>query len=98
MKGIIGETVATVQRPFDLPAQVEHRPWPMVGGALLAGYRLGRWGDGHPSVAGSPRDIARVGRSSTAAGGDSQRYAGSVEGRNFEPQNRRCGSRNEHTP
>jgi len=46
MKGTIGNTVATVQRTFDLPAQVEHHPWPMVGGALLAGYiarELGWW-------------------------------------------------------
>jgi len=60
VKGTIGETVATVQRTFDLPAQVEHHPWPMVGGALLAGYMLGRWGGGRPSVAGSPRDIPGV--------------------------------------
>jgi hypothetical protein len=56
MKGTIGNTVATVQRTFDLPAQVEHHPWPMVGGALLAGYMLGSLGGGHPSAAGSPRD------------------------------------------
>jgi hypothetical protein len=60
MKGTIGDTVATVQRTFDLPAQVEHHPWPMVGGALLAGYMLGRWGGGHPSAAGSPRDLPGV--------------------------------------
>jgi len=60
MKGTIGETVATVQRTFDLPAQVEHHPWPIVGGALLAGYMLGRWGGGRPSVAGSPRDLPGV--------------------------------------
>ena len=64
MKGTIGETVATVQRTFDLPAQLEHHPWPMVGGALLAGYMLGRWGGGHPSVAGSPRDLSGVEASS----------------------------------
>ena len=56
MKGTIGHTVATVQRTFDIPAQVEHHPWPMVGGALLAGYMLGSLGGGHPSAAGSPRD------------------------------------------
>ncbi len=65
VKGTIGETVATVKRTFDLPAQMEHHPWPMVGGALLVGYMLGRWGGGRPS---------------RAAAGDSQRYAGSVEG------------------
>ena len=56
MKRTIGDTVATVQRTFDLHAQVEHHPWPMVGGALLAGYMLGSLGGGHPSAAGSPRD------------------------------------------
>jgi len=56
VKETIGDTVAAVQRTFDLPAQVEHHPWPMVGGALLAGYLLGSLGGGHPSAAGSPRD------------------------------------------
>jgi len=60
MKGTIGETVTTVQRTFDLPTQVEHHPWPMVGGALLAGYMLGKLGGGHPSAAGSPRDLPGV--------------------------------------
>ena len=62
MKGTIGDAVATVKHTFDLPAQVEHHPWPMVGGALLAGYMLGSWGGGRPSVAGSPRDMPGVGR------------------------------------
>jgi hypothetical protein len=60
MKGTIGDAVATVKHTFDLPAQVEHHPWPMLGGALLAGYMLGSWGGGRPSVAGSPRDIPGV--------------------------------------
>jgi hypothetical protein len=60
VKGTIGNTVATVQRTFDLPSQVEHHPWPMVGGALLAGYMLGSLGGGHPSAAGSPRDLPGV--------------------------------------
>jgi hypothetical protein len=60
VKGTIGETVATVQRTFDLPSQVERHPWPMVGGALLAGYMLGSLGGGRPSAAGSPRDIPGV--------------------------------------
>ena len=57
VKGTIGETVAAVQRTFDLPSQVEQHPWPMVGGALLAGYLLGSLGGGHSSAAGSPRDL-----------------------------------------
>jgi hypothetical protein len=60
VQGTIGETVATVQRTFDISTQVQHHPWPMVGGALLAGYLLGRWRGGRPSVAGSPRDIPGV--------------------------------------
>jgi hypothetical protein len=67
MKGTIGNTVATVQRTFDLPAQVEHHPWPMVGGALLAGYMLGSLGGGHPSAAGSPRDLPGVEASSSGS-------------------------------
>jgi hypothetical protein len=60
VKGTIGDTVATVKRTFDLPSQMEHHPWPMVGGALLAGYMLGSLGGGRPSAAGSPRDIPGV--------------------------------------
>ena len=60
VKGAVGDTVATVQRTFDLPLQVQHHPWPMVGGALLVGYMLGRWGGGRQAVAGSPRDIPGV--------------------------------------
>jgi hypothetical protein len=52
VKEAVGDTVATVQRTFDLPLQVEQHPWPMVGGALLAGYMLGSWGGGHPSAPG----------------------------------------------
>jgi hypothetical protein len=36
-KGTIEDTVATVKRTFGLPFQVEQHPWPMMGGALLAG-------------------------------------------------------------
>jgi hypothetical protein len=52
VKGTVGETVATVKRTFDLPSQTEQHPWPMVGGAVLVGYMLSKWGDGHPSAAG----------------------------------------------
>jgi hypothetical protein len=69
MKGTIGNTVAAVQRTFDLPSQVEHHPWPMVGGALLAGYMLGSLGGGHPSAAGSPRELPGVEASSSGANG-----------------------------
>ena len=60
VKGTIGDTVATVKRTFDLPSQVERHPWPMLGGALLAGYMLGSLGGGRPSAVGSPRDIPGV--------------------------------------
>jgi hypothetical protein len=60
MKGTIGNNVATVRRTVDLPSQVEHHPWPMVGGVLLAGYMLGSLGGGHPSAPGSPRDLPGV--------------------------------------
>jgi hypothetical protein len=52
VKGTVGETVATVKRTFDLPSQTEQHPWPMVGGAVLVGYMLSKWGDGHSSAAG----------------------------------------------
>jgi len=52
VKGTVGDTVAMVKRTFDLPSQTEQHPWPMVGGAVLVGYMLGRWGGGHPSAAG----------------------------------------------
>ena len=52
VKGTVGDTVAAVKRTFDLPSQTEQHPWPMVGGAVLVGYMLGRWGGGHPSAAG----------------------------------------------
>jgi hypothetical protein len=56
VKGTVGDTVATVQRTFDLPLQVEQHPWPMFGGALLVGYMLGGWRGGRTSAAGSTRD------------------------------------------
>ena len=52
VQGTIEETVATVKRTLDLPLQVEQHPWPMVGGALLAGYILGSWDGGRPSAPG----------------------------------------------
>ena len=52
VKGTVGETVATVKRTFDLPSQTEQHPWPMVGGAVLVGYMLSKWGGGHSSAAG----------------------------------------------
>ena len=52
VKDTLGETAATVQRTFDLPAQVEQHPWSMFGGALLAGYLLGSWSE-------SPRLLAQ---------------------------------------
>jgi hypothetical protein len=58
VKGTVEETVATVQRTFDLPLQTEHHPWPMVGGAVLVGYMLGRWGGGHPSAVSSTAERA----------------------------------------
>jgi ElaB/YqjD/DUF883 family membrane-anchored ribosome-binding protein len=58
VKGTVEETVATVQRTFDLPSQTEQHPWPMVGGAVLVGYMLGRWGGGHPSAAGPTAERA----------------------------------------
>src|SRR5262245_41682541 len=36
------ETVEAVKDTFDLPRQVERRPWTMVGGSVLAGFVLGR--------------------------------------------------------
>jgi len=61
VKGTVEGTVATVQRTFDLPSQMEQHPWPMVGGAVLAGYMLGRWGGGYPSAAGLTAVIATEG-------------------------------------
>jgi ElaB/YqjD/DUF883 family membrane-anchored ribosome-binding protein len=58
VKGTVENTVATVQRTFDLPLQTEHHPWPMVGGAVLVGYMLGRWGGGHPSAVGPTAERA----------------------------------------
>jgi hypothetical protein len=55
VKGTVEDTIATAQRTFDLPLQMGQHPWPMVGGALLVGYVLGSWGDGHTSAAASTR-------------------------------------------
>jgi ElaB/YqjD/DUF883 family membrane-anchored ribosome-binding protein len=35
------DTVASVKQTFDIPHQVEQRPWTMVGGCFLAGLALG---------------------------------------------------------
>ena len=97
VQGTVEDTIATAQRTFDLPSQVEQHPWPMVGGALLVGYMLGSRGGGRTSAAGSTRDVQRTLRSSAAAAGDNKRHTGSIEGRNGEPQNHSCSSRDEHT-
>jgi ElaB/YqjD/DUF883 family membrane-anchored ribosome-binding protein len=38
----VQDTVETVKRTFDINHQVEQHPWPMVGGAIVAGYLAGR--------------------------------------------------------
>ena len=58
VKGTIGETVATVKRTVDLPSQTAHHPWPMVGGAVLVGSMLGRWGSGPRPAAGPTAERA----------------------------------------
>jgi len=76
VKGTVEETVATVKRACDLPSQTEQHPWPMVGGAVLVGYMLGRWGGGHPSAAGPTAERATEASRSgspTASGASSAR-------------------------
>lgn len=43
VRGTMDETATMVKQSFDLHYQIEHRPWVMVGGAVLAGYLLGGW-------------------------------------------------------
>jgi len=47
----VQETVAGVKHAFDLPYQVEQRPWLMLGGSLLVGYTLGLRGGGSSTTA-----------------------------------------------
>jgi uncharacterized protein YjbJ (UPF0337 family)/ElaB/YqjD/DUF883 family membrane-anchored ribosome-binding protein len=42
VKETMHEGVETVKGAFDLSAHVEHHPWLMMGGSVLAGYALGR--------------------------------------------------------
>jgi len=117
VKGTVGETVATVQRTFDLPAHAGGAPPVADGGRGTAdglyARKMGWWppvcgwlSKGHPWRRGfqtwKPPRLVRVVRSSRAAAGESQRYAGSGAGRNAgrncEPHKRRCGSRDAHTP
>jgi hypothetical protein len=67
VQGTVEDTVARVQRTFDLPLQVEHHPWPMFGGALLVGYMLGSWGGRRTSAAGFTRDTPSLTAGPTAA-------------------------------
>lgn len=41
VKDTVQETVSTVKETFDLRLQVQRHPWPMVGGALAAGFATG---------------------------------------------------------
>jgi len=41
VKETMQDTVASVKETFDLPLQVERRPWLMLGGAAVAGYAMG---------------------------------------------------------
>jgi ElaB/YqjD/DUF883 family membrane-anchored ribosome-binding protein len=38
----VQDTVESVKETFDLRLQVERHPWPMVGGALIVGFAVGR--------------------------------------------------------
>jgi ElaB/YqjD/DUF883 family membrane-anchored ribosome-binding protein len=42
VKGTVEETVDTVKKTFDLRAQVELRPWLMLGGSVAVGFVAGR--------------------------------------------------------
>jgi ElaB/YqjD/DUF883 family membrane-anchored ribosome-binding protein len=41
VKETVQDTVKTVKRTFDIPYQVEQRPWLMLGGSVVVGYLLG---------------------------------------------------------
>ncbi len=42
VKETVQETVQTVKRTFDLPYQVDRRPWTMMAASALGGYLVGR--------------------------------------------------------
>jgi ElaB/YqjD/DUF883 family membrane-anchored ribosome-binding protein len=54
VKDAVHETVSEVKEMFDIPLQVQRRPWLMVGGAIalgyLGGYLLLRRGSDRPGV------------------------------------------------
>lgn len=41
VSGTVHEAVESVRRTFDIRHQTRAHPWPMVGGAIMAGYVLG---------------------------------------------------------
>jgi len=47
-------TVQTVARFFDIPYQVDQRPWLMMGGSVVLGYLAGRLLPGHETPAAAP--------------------------------------------
>jgi ElaB/YqjD/DUF883 family membrane-anchored ribosome-binding protein len=69
VKSSVEETVETVKRTFDLELQVREHPWPMVGGAALAGFALG-------SFLGGPTRRPRSYQSRPYSSGNGARGAG----------------------
>lgn len=67
VKGTVTDTVTTVKHTFDVPYQVEQRPWLMVGGATLVGYLLGSRRGSRPSAAFSTPDPPASTAATTAA-------------------------------
>lgn len=42
VRGAVGATVESVKESFDVERHVEHHPWLMVGGAVVAGFAAGK--------------------------------------------------------
>jgi ElaB/YqjD/DUF883 family membrane-anchored ribosome-binding protein len=72
VKSTVQDTVQTVKRTFDIEYQVEHHPWAMLGGSVVAGYLVGhflnREQNGHVPAQEPPRaEPAPLGFRSTEA-------------------------------
>jgi ElaB/YqjD/DUF883 family membrane-anchored ribosome-binding protein len=52
------DTVESVKQTFDLPRQVEHHPWLMMGGAVAVGFVAGRLLADAPQAARTTRRLA----------------------------------------
>lgn len=74
VQGGVKDSVDTVKDLFDVPAQVERRPWMMLGGAVAVGYCLGTMLTQRPTSQLAPAPGSRPSWPNEAGNGAARQY------------------------